>query len=439
MPRAVLSRRTVLRGALGGAAVSLALPPLEAMLGRGLGFSAPPPPRRFGIWFWGNGVRLEHWIPQGTGTSWTPREELAPLADLKPYLNVLTGLEVKTATHPHHSGMAGILTGAPFLKLGTTRDTIVSTFATKSIDQVAADHLGGKTRFRSLEVGICRFRGSDEGTTFQHLSHNGPNNVNPSEYSPARLFQRLFGALPRPELAAARRSVLDLVVQQAASLRATLGPSDRRRLEQHMESVRAVEKRLRQAEQACAPPPPARDVPDVNGQEQIEQQNQIMTDLLALALVCDLCRVFSVLFSTCGSGVIIWQVGARNGLHQICHDEPLPQPTVHRATVFTMQQLGYFLRKLRDTQELGGNLLDSCSILCTTELCEGNRHNNDEFPILVAGRAGGRLRTGLHYRSPNRENASKVLLTVLRAAGVPLTEFGTAGGHVDSGLSAIEA
>lgn len=434
-----IDRRTFLRGVLGGAAVSIALPWLETMTGGGRAWAAAPP-RRFGVWFFGNGVRREHWIPTGTGTAWTPGEELAPLEPLRSYVNVLTGFENKVQPfHPHHSGMAGIMTGDSFQKLGNVRDTIVSTFAHKSIDQVAADTLSKSTQYRSLELGVCQFRGTDEGTTFEHLSHNGPSNPNPSEYSPERLFRRLFGMPPAPQVSAARKSVLDAVATQIGSLKQRVSASDRTRLDQHLESIRAIEKRIELPSANCQTPAAPKDVPDMGGNEQIEQKSQIMSDLLAVALACDLTRVFTLMFSSCGSGVIVWQAGATNGLHYTCHTEALPQPVVHKATVFTMQQFAYFLKRLRDTPEAGGNLLDSCAILCTTEHSEGNTHAVDEFPILVAGRAGGKLKGGIHYRSTSKENTTKALLTVLRAAGCPQTEFGYNQGYANSTVSAIES
>lgn len=437
MTRRVLSRRTVLRGLVGGAAVAVGLPLLETM-SPPLVWAAPEAPRRFGVWFWGNGVRRAHWIPTSTAPDWQAPEELLPLMGVRPYVSVVTGLEIKTATHPHHSGMAGILTGAAYQQVGTTRDTIVSTFAYPSVDQVAAAALGGQTPYRSLELAVCAFRGTDEGTTFQYLSHNGPNNVNPSEYSPATLFKRLFGALPSPQVSRARRSVLDAVAGQVQRLSGTVSAHDRIRLDQHLSSIRAIEKRLQSEAMACEAPPGAVDLPDVMGREQIAEKNRAMSDLLAVALSCDLSRVFSVMFSTAGSGVVVWPAGATNSLHQICHDEAAPQPTVHRSIVFTMEQLAYFLQRLRDTPEAGGNLLDHASILCTTELSEGNTHSNDEFPVLIAGKAGGRLRGGVHYRSTGKENASLAPFTALRAAGVPLTKFGYGPGEVSSTLKAIE-
>ena len=183
----ILPRRTMLKGLVAGVAASIALPTLNAMLnshGTALA-DGKPIPKRFGVWFWGNGVRRAHWIPAGTGEGWTPGAELAPLNVVKEYVSPITGLEIKTATHPHHSGMTGILTGKKYFQIATTRDTIVSTCDGPSIDQTVAEAWKGTAPYRSLELGVCRFRGTDEGTTFQHLSHNGRNNVNPSEYAPA--------------------------------------------------------------------------------------------------------------------------------------------------------------------------------------------------------------------------------------------------------------
>ncbi len=437
-----LDRRTFLRGTLvGGATIAMGLPLLDAMIDDGGTALAGGGelPTRFGLWFWGNGMRPERWTPGG-GAGWTPSEELAPLAGVKPWVSVVTGCEIKTATHPHHSGMSGILTGARYFQNGTTRDTIVSTLAYPSVDQLAAAHHAGTTPFRSLEFGITRFRGTDEGTSFQHLSHNGPDNPNPSEYSPSRMFRRLFAAPVDAQIDLARQSVLDAVAGQITALETRVGRSDRMRLEQHYESVRALEMRLASGASACVPPADPGDFPDVGGREQIAEQNRAMSDLCAVALACDLTRAFSIFFSTAGSGVIMWPVGAANGLHQINHDEGPPHPTVHAATVFTMEQLAYFLGRLRDTPDaMGGNLLDNSVILATSELSEGWTHSNREFPILIAGRGRGRLRGDVHYRSPSNENTSHAVLTALRGAGITAPSFGYDAGHVTTTFTSLES
>jgi hypothetical protein len=440
-----LTRRSFIASLVKGSILaSIPLPILETMLhshGEVLADGLPLP-TRFGIWFWGNGIRREHWIPDQQGYDWVPKAELMPLNDLKPYFNLITNLEVKTATHPHHSGMAGILSGAPFQKVADVRDTIVSTFREKSLDQVVADAYaaqGLSAPFRSLELGVARFRGTDEGTTFQYLSHNGPNNVNPSEYNGAVIFNRLFGIQGEGNayLQASKKSVLDHSLAQVEKLKQRVSQSDRIRLDQHLESIRALEQRLSAVVPTCARPDQNFGLNDIDP-EPLAEKNEIMAELARLAFSCDLTRVLSVMFSTAGSGVVVWPAGASNSLHQMCHDEAVPQPLVHQSIVYIMERLGVFLRKLRDTPEGNGNLLDRSVVLCTTELSEGNRHTNDEYPIILAGKGNGRLITGQHIRMGDRDNASRALLTALRGAGLSIDSFGYDNGWTNQRISQIE-
>ena len=435
-----MKRRTFLRGLLAGSTVSVGLPLFEYLLsssGEALADGSAIPDR-FGLWFWGNGVKPDRWVPSTVGANWTPSEELAGLADLVPYVSLVTGTEVKTATHPHHSGMSGILTGQHYHQLGTTRDTIVSTLPRQSVDQDAADALHlGQTAFRSIEAGVCRFRGTDEGSTFEHLSHNGPNNFNPSEYDPHVLWQRLFGGPSDLDEDRARLSVLDAVMDQTADLDRRLGTADRARLDQHLESVRALELRLTSLPGACTAPSDPGHIPETGAGEPIEAKNQAVAELMAMALACDLTRVFSVMFSSCGSGVVFPSAGMTDGMHYTCHTEPNPQNKVHQGTTITMSHLGHFLRTLRDTPEGAGNLLEHCVVLATTELADGLTHSNKDYPIIVAGHGNGRLRGGVHYRSTTEENASKGVLTALRGAGVSLPSWGVDAGRTTSDISEL--
>ncbi len=433
--RSPLSRRAMLRGALRGSSLFVGLPLLEQMGRTGSLFSpasatGTEAPARFGVWFWGNGVRPDQWIPPTTGSGYALSEELAPLGALSSMVSVVSGCEIKTATHPHHSGMTGIMTGQAYYQLGVTRDTIVSTFARQSVDQDAADWISQDRPFRSVEAGVTWFRGTDEGSTFQHLSHNGPNLPNPSEYDPIALYQRLFGAPESLARDLVRQSVLDQVGDQIRHLSGRLGATDRLRLEQHLDSVRALEQRLGTDIACGSAVPPDSSFPDIDGREQIEQKNLVMSQLLAYALSCDLTRVFSLQFSTCGSGALFWQVGATDGMHGMTHFEAQPQPIVHAAVTFTMGMLAQFLQVLQDTPEGDSNLLQRCSILCSTELSDGSRHTNSEYPILIAGGGNGNLRPGQHIRTSGR-NTSDAVLTALRGAGIPLDGWG-----VDAGYSA---
>jgi hypothetical protein len=443
------SRRQVLRGLLGGAAVTVALPIFDCLLNdNGTAFaSGEEIPTRFGLWFHGNGVRLNSWLPTNTGPDWQPPGdgELEPLIAHKEYVSVVSGLSVKTPRHAHHSGMATICTGGPHLKIDDVRDTIVSTFKYPSVDQIAADYFmnTAPTPYRSLEVAVTRFRGTDEGTTFQHLSHNGSltgeTNVNPSEESPQAFFNRLFGegANVDPFVNMARASVLDAVGEQISALQPKLGLRDKQRLEQHLSSIRDLEQRLQAPLAECVKPGDPGEYPDAEGNEQMAEKNKAMTDLMAVALACQLTRSFSIMFSTCGSGCIMWPAGATDGQHYMNHTEAAPWTKQHLAMRFTMEQLAYFLERLRNTEEGDGSLLDHSSILVCTEHTEGWTHSQDDMPVLICGKGSGRLRGNYHHREVGG-STTRALITALRGAGLPLTDFGYEAGHVTSSIGELE-
>jgi hypothetical protein len=442
-----MSRRMVLRGMAAGGIVTVGLPIFEMLLNDSGDAWADGEtlPTRFGLWFFGNGVRLNSWLPT-EGADWQPPAdgELVPLVPHKEYVSVVSGLSVKTPRHPHHSGMATICSGGPHLKIDDVRDTIVSTFKYPSVDQVAADWQMAQqpTVYRSLEAAVTRFRGTDEGTTFQYLSHNGSQsgetNINPSEESPHAFFDRLFNqGNSDPLVKQARASVLSAVNDQITELQKRLGAADRQRLEQHIDSIADLERRLGAPAAECTIPTDPGEFPDVGGQEQMTDKNVAMSDLMALALACDLTRSFSIMFSTCGSGVVMWPVGGDNGQHYMTHTEPSPWNLQHESVKFTMEQLAYFLDRLKQTPEGEGNLLDHCSILACTEHAEGWNHSQDDMPVLICGKGGGRLKGNIHVRDAGG-NSSKALLTALRGSGMPLTEFGYEEGHVTSGVSQLE-
>jgi hypothetical protein len=396
--------------------------------GNGVAYAdGQPLPRRLGVWFWGNGMRRSEWIPDTDGLTWDPssRSELAPLAHLKDDFSLVTGLEVKLTGRDHVVGMTGMLTGSYQMV-----DADTWTVTRPSLDQLAARAWQGQTRLRSLELGVAT---AGEAGAFARgdISWNGPGSVNPAEQSPAALFERLF------QRQLMRKSVLDLVAADAAKLQQRVGAADRQRLEAHLDGIRQLEGQLAALPPACIAPLRPGTFPIVAGREQLEAVNRAMADLLALALACDLTRAFTFQFTARKSDALFWQVGASNGLHTLTHNEDLPQPQVHATVVFTMQQLAYLIGKLRGLPEGAGTLLDRCAILATSEHSEGFTHSTNEMPVLVFGRAGGALRTGLHYRSTTAENTSSVGLTLLRAVGVPADAFGADAGWTQSELGAL--
>jgi hypothetical protein len=447
----MLSRRKLLRGAVRGAAVSVALPALEVMLdGNGAALAGGRPlPKRMGVFFWGNGVRLDRWNPRDRGRDWTLSDELAPLAPVRDYVSVISGMQIKTGNEQgHHAGSVGILSGRPMVSQPHPTSAYASTFSGPSIDQVAADVIGKGTRFRSLELGVSRHVTDNEGTTLTCLSHRGPDNPNPAEFDPAVVFDRLFGSgeslgVNAPSALASERaigrSVLDVVAEDARLLGPKVSGKDRQRLEQHFQNIREIEARVTRPGPRCEPGAFPGVFTEVGGKEPIEEIHAAMSRLVTLALSCDLTRVFSLQFSGSVATTVYWQVGEDKPHHQLTHDEAGDQPMVHAATVFVMRQFARLLEDLAETPDGAGNLLDSCGILASSDTAEGKEHTLKDYPILLAGRAGGKLKhPGLHYRSDSHENASQVLLTLLRAVGVPLDDFGAKGGHVESGVSAVE-
>lgn len=440
------TRRAFLRGAGG---LTVGLPIFAYMLNdHGTAFAGGEEvPTRFGLWFFGNGVHMGSFTPT-VGPDWLPPAggSLEPLVPLKEYVSVVSGMSVQTPRHPHHSGMSAVCSGGPHLKIADVRDTIVSTMKYPSVDQVAAQHfadtLAEPVAYRSLEAAVTRFRGTDEGTSFQYLSHNGSaggeTNVNASEESPRAFWDRLFNqGTVEPVLRQARASVLDAVGDQILDLDGRLGSADQARLDQHLTSIRELETRLNAPLADCAPPADPGEFPDIESNEQIVEKNQAMSDLMTLALACGLTRSFSIMYSTCGSGAVFWMSGAADGHHYLNHTEPAPWTVGSAIARFNMEQLGYFLTRLRDTPEGAGNLLEHSSILACTEHSEGWTHSQDDMPMLVCGKGGGRLRGNVHYRGAG-DNTSRTLLTALRGAGLPLSEFGHEAGYTNEPLSELE-
>jgi hypothetical protein len=453
-----LSRRTVVRGLVGGGAVTVGLPPLEAMFnGNGTALAdGSALPRRLGVFFWGNGVRLANWTPAATGPDYPLSRSLMALAPVRKYVNLVSGMDIKIpASQGHHTGTVGILSGAPLISQPKGTAAFRSTFSKPSVDQIAAAELGKLTQFKSLEVGVSRRLNRSEGTTLWYLSHNGPDSPNPPIYAPADVFKRLFGggdpsgAAPgvAPEkIALLRKSVLDGVIADLNRLKTRASTADRTRLDQHLDNVRGIEKRLTpagggtaRAGGTCTVPKAPGTFPDTAQGEQLEPIMSAMSDLIAVALACDQTRVFSVMFSGSVCSTVYWQVDVHGGHHSLTHDEPGDQPQIQAATEFTMKMFGLLLQALANTPEGAGNLLDNSAIVASSDTAEGRAHSIRDYPIVVGGRGGGFLKSpGVHYRSKG-ENTSTVLLSLLHAAGVNAAGFGDGTGRATTGCTAIEA
>ncbi|HMI92858.1 MAG TPA: DUF1552 domain-containing protein [Polyangiales bacterium] len=461
MKRIRIPRRTFLRGTLaGGIGVSIGLPLLEPMLnGNGTALAQDAAlPRRLGVFFFGNGrgVEVAKWRPTGTGASWTPSPLLAPLAGLKDYVSVVTGMNAKLDKSPqgHHRGSAAILSGYEFVTQPANNAPYRSTFQKPSIDQLVAAAVGSATPFKSLELATSSRVIKGEGTTIQYISHNGPDSPNPPEVEPGAVFDRLFaggGAMTSQPATPAvtdrlrelRSSVLDTVLVDLDAMHKRVGASDRIRLEQHTESIRAIERRLTTMPTApavqCDNPARPGAIAGSSGKEPLAERLDAFGDLLTLAMSCDLTRAFTIQWSGSAGGPVFWQVGATRAHHDLSHDGAGAQDVMEKITIFTMEELAKMLVKFRDTPDGAGNLLDSLALMATSDTSDGEAHSVNDYPIVIAGKAGGALKhPGVYYNS-NGEHTNKVLLTLLRGVGVQIAEIGEGNNKQTEGATALEA
>lgn len=453
MPRAVLSRRTMLRGMAGGAAVALGLPMLEAMLDpRGLRAAGPPP--IFGIFFWANGTPWhaghgsmqgqtgypDLWTPAQQGAGYAPSEILAPLAAYQP--SVITGLTPHTDVPPeppgqedgHMRGFMVALTGDRIRPEGFDHPSHTLTALRPSLDQYVAKHpeFYGQDlpRFSSLVLGVSEARFHDYGH-WNAISYNGPDSLNQPVSSPGALYNLLFSVPTDVEAVARRASLLDAVMADAQSLRLRLGAKDRERLDEHLEHLDEVQRRLEWTGAACETPaaPPST--------EDLVAKTDIMADLLARALACNMTRVFSFMLTSPATTHVFANLGAPNDMHATCHAGEWDH--VRNITLYQMQAFATFLGKLQATTDpTGASLLDRSLVFGVSEYGEGWQHSVAEMPCLLVGRCNGAIIPGVHVNDKGG-NYSKAHVTMLRALGITTPSFGFNGGETTEHVAGILA
>jgi len=425
-------RRSFLRGILGGTAVAIGLPPLELFLNsHGTAYAASGQsgfPQRFGLFYWGNGHLKDYWNPTetGVGDAWQISEQLAPLAAFKEKMAVVTGLNVPFSGvgEPHFETACRFMVGEPLFMNGDDW-----AFSGKTFDQRIADAIGTDTRFKSLEFGTDKKRSG--------LSYTGLYEHAPAELSPYTFFERVFGGSfslpgedsePDPRLAL-DRSVLDAVMEDIASLNMQVGASDKIRLEQHLDGIRAIEKQIAILEDppqlaACAyPPTPQAEYGEDGGLQPFHEMNAIFSQIAAYALACDQTRVISSWFTAAvGNGTIF--PGQDDSHHSLTHFEADPQPHVHECMLFCMEAFSDLLSALDGIQEGDGTLLDHMIVLGTSDCGSGKFHSGEDFPTVLVGSGDGALVTDIHWRSDAGDNATRVPLTIARALGIDMPSFG---------------
>ena len=438
-----LPRRTFLRGM--GATV--ALPFLDAMTPAFASPSKPVP--RVAFVYTANGVIMGDWTPATEGAGFAFSKTLAPVEPFRDDLLVLTGLAHRNGEAlgdgpgDHARAGASWLTGVHPKK---TRGADIRNGM--SVDQMLAGTIGRGTPLPSLELGLQDVRmvgGCDSGYSCAYsntISWSSPTTPLPYENNPSRVFTRLFGDgdTTDPAVRAVRarqnRSLLDFVREDAARLRATLGAGDRRKLGDYLDSVREVERRIRNARYDGAALP-VLDRPD-GIPPTFEEHVRLMSDLITIAFQADLTRVVTLMYSREGGNRTYRSIGVPDAHHGLSHHQNDPEKMARLQMIdrHHVATFAYLLGKLRAAQDENGSLLDHSMVVYGSSLSDSNAHTHDDLPTLLAGGGGGTLRGGRHLRYPDGTPMTNLFLTLLDRLGVHRDRIGDSTGRI-AHLSAL--
>lgn len=433
-----LSRRTVLRG-LGTA---LALPYLESL------HAAPSEPPARVVWMYvPNGVHMQDWTPTLEGAEYELPWILQPLAPFQRRLSILSGLAHDKARAngdgpgDHARAAAVFLTGVQPLKTdGQVR-------LGPSADQLAAQAIGERTRFRSVQLGLERGRDSgqcDSGYSCAYSSNISWQSATvpaAKEVNPRSVFDRLFrgggdelASEASAERRARRKSVLDFVRADAERLRARLGNDDRRKLDEYEHGLRELERRVELAEHAHVEAVPDSARPGGTPREYAEHA-RLLLELLALALATDSTRIATFMFANEGTDRPYEALGIKEGHHTLSHHggDVEKHEKIRRINRFHVELLTGFLARLASSTEGGTDLLSCTSVVYGSCIGDGNRHNHDDLPILVAGGSNPRLPLGVHLRVPHETPVNNLHLALLEHLGVRPESFGDGTGVLSIG------
>jgi hypothetical protein len=438
-----ISRRTVLRGA----GATIAVPLLDAMLPKtALGQTAAAP-RRMAFIMFPLGAWMPSWMPTGNGPDYTLTPCLEPFAEYRKDMTVFGGLTCdKGYGNGDGAGDHARASGAYLTGVQVRKTAGANIQAGISADQVAAARLGDRTRIRSLELAMDRYRGTgncDSGYScvYEHtLSWRNATSPLPTEVNPRHVFDRLFGSgqtdtqtVVRNEI---RASVLDAVISDARSLNRRLGGSDQRKLDQYLSGIRDVEQRIARATE-LPPVDMPRDVSRPEGvPSDLTEHMRLMYDLMALAFQTDVTRIATFMVAREGSDQRYRMVGVNEGHHTISHHQNRPANLVRlkAINVFFNQQLAYFLSRLKAVSEGERTLLDNCMIAFGSGHADPNRHSHTDLPVLLFGRGGGTITPGRYLRYPLRTPLNNLWISMLERFGVPNARFGDGTGPLE-GLS----
>jgi hypothetical protein len=423
-----IPRRTFLRGV--GATV--ALPLLDAMIpaGTALAQTAAAPKPRMAFIYFPHGAVMDKWTPTATGSNFDLPPILKPLAPFQKQLTIVSGLENKAAiAAPVHA-----ITPGTWLSCVPPRISH-DPYGGVTADQIAAQHIGQDTPLPSLEVGTeeqggegsCdRNYGCSYGKT---ISFRTPSNPLPMEHNPRKVFQQLFGHGDTPDersaIAKENTSLLDLVTRDAADLRRSLGARDRALLSDYLETVREIERRIEKIS--------ARDLSHLNLPDApagissaFDEQMNVMFDMIALAFQANLTRVASFMMAAEVSNQPYNHIGISDAFHPLSHhaNSAAKMERLSKVQIYHSEVFAKFLKKLAETPDGVGSMLDNSIVLYGSNMSNSNLHDHFPLPTAIVGGGCGKLKGNQHLRYADKTPIANLHLTLLDRAGIPMEKLG---------------
>ena len=437
-----LPRRTVLKG-LGTA---VALPLLESMVpaGTALAATAAAPKTRLGCIYIPHGATMDKWTPKGEGRAFEFSETLQPLSPLREHVTIISDLahapvapwtgEDTGGAENHVRAAAVFLSGAHPVKKNEAHVGV-------TVDQVAAQHVGQDTPLPSIELSMepLNLTCGDAGFTCAYrntLSWKSATLPLPMENNPQIVFERLFGDgstdAQRQERRQQARSLLDSIRQEVPALEKDLPAGDRRRLRDYLDEVREIERRVKQVDAQLSRDLDLPDAP-VGIPAAFEDHLKLMFDLQVLAYKSEITRISTLMLARENSNAVYPATGVREGFHNASHHSNERKNMDQFAVInqYHVRMLAYFLEKLRATPDGDGTLLDHSMVLYGSSLSDGNEHNFDPLPVLLAGGASGKIRGGRHLRHAPHTPMSNLLLTMLDKLDARVDAIGDSTGPLE--------
>jgi hypothetical protein len=431
LAKRAIPRRTLLRGA----AATLALPFLDAMLPRAR--AATKPVQRFQTFYVPNGMAMDYWTPKGEGAAFELSPILEPLAPFRNQMLVLSG--IKASWNYIHAGASGsFLTGTP---RGGRNE--IEIFADVSMDQLLARHFAGETQVASLELsmdapanaGACT---GNLSCVYTHtLSWRSATQPLPMEWNPRAVFERLFGDSGSTDRKAREarlrqhKSILDSVQDKLASLQRELGPNDRTKVDEYTEAIRDVERRIARAEEQSGLELPAIEQPQ-GAPPVFEDHLALMLDLQLLAFQSDLTRVISFMIGKEQSARPYPQIGVPEAHHPLSHHNDIPELIAQMSKInrYHTQLFSQYLARLRATPDGDGSLLDHTTILYGAGISNSQRHSGVNLPLMLVGGGSGRIKGGRHLKYADNPMMANLLVTLMDKMDVPVDHVGGSNGKL---------